>query len=231
MTDADALLMAVLAAPRDDLPRLVFADWLEETGAAANVARAEYIRSQCESAREETADAKGRELHLLALYGTAWLAPLRARGEALASPATHAQFHRGFVEVVWMPAGAFVHHAAKLLAKAPVRELRVMQSGWSELRNLFLSPELARLETLDLSDRKLGHALARLVAQSPLAWNLKRLRLRACGLGGPGAELLAEAAPHWPLAELDVSLNPMPHEGLELLLRAFGPAVRFEGRG
>ena len=32
MTDHDALLAAILAAPEDDAPRLVYADWLDENG-------------------------------------------------------------------------------------------------------------------------------------------------------------------------------------------------------
>jgi uncharacterized protein (TIGR02996 family) len=40
-----ALLAAIRAAPADDLPRLVAADWLEENGAPE---RAELIRVQCE---------------------------------------------------------------------------------------------------------------------------------------------------------------------------------------
>ncbi|QEL19040.1 TIGR02996 domain-containing protein [Limnoglobus roseus] len=42
--DALALFRAVLANPADDTPRLVFADWLEETGEPHNVAWAEYLR-------------------------------------------------------------------------------------------------------------------------------------------------------------------------------------------
>ncbi len=33
MSDANALVAAILAAPADDLPRLVYADWLDEHGA------------------------------------------------------------------------------------------------------------------------------------------------------------------------------------------------------
>ena len=40
-----ALLAAVFASPRDDLPRLVLADWLEERG---QTDRAVYIRCECE---------------------------------------------------------------------------------------------------------------------------------------------------------------------------------------
>ena len=41
--DADALLKFVLAAPDDDAPRLVFADWLDEHG---DPDRAAFIRAQ-----------------------------------------------------------------------------------------------------------------------------------------------------------------------------------------
>jgi uncharacterized protein (TIGR02996 family) len=46
--DADALLRAVLAAPDDDAPRLIYADWLDEHG---DPARAEFIRAQVVLAR------------------------------------------------------------------------------------------------------------------------------------------------------------------------------------
>ncbi len=44
MTQEDAFLAAILAEPRDDTPRLVFADWLEERGGPGDAARAEFIR-------------------------------------------------------------------------------------------------------------------------------------------------------------------------------------------
>lgn len=50
MTDADAFLEAIWAAPVDDLPRLVYADWLEEQGQATY---AEFIRLDCLLARQE----------------------------------------------------------------------------------------------------------------------------------------------------------------------------------
>jgi uncharacterized protein (TIGR02996 family) len=44
MADHDTFLRAILAAPFDDAPRLVYADWLEES---ARTARAAFIRVQC----------------------------------------------------------------------------------------------------------------------------------------------------------------------------------------
>ena len=50
MTERLALLSAILANPEDDLPRLVFADWLDEHGTTdADAARSEFIRLGCQS--------------------------------------------------------------------------------------------------------------------------------------------------------------------------------------
>jgi uncharacterized protein (TIGR02996 family) len=46
-----ALRAAILAAPDDDAPRLRYADWLDELGDDASLARAELIRVQCALAR------------------------------------------------------------------------------------------------------------------------------------------------------------------------------------
>lgn len=46
-------LRAIIAAPDDDLPRLAYADWLEESGEAE---LAEFIRVQCELAKPENRD-------------------------------------------------------------------------------------------------------------------------------------------------------------------------------
>jgi uncharacterized protein (TIGR02996 family) len=43
LTDADAFIRAIIAEPDDDVPRLVYADWLDERGDP----RGEFIRVQC----------------------------------------------------------------------------------------------------------------------------------------------------------------------------------------
>lgn len=48
MSDRIALLRAILASPDDDLPRLVYADWLDDNGTTdADKARSEFIRLGC----------------------------------------------------------------------------------------------------------------------------------------------------------------------------------------
>jgi uncharacterized protein (TIGR02996 family) len=49
MSSRTSFIAAIAAAPDDDLPRLVFADWLDEHG---DPARAEFIRLQVAAARE-----------------------------------------------------------------------------------------------------------------------------------------------------------------------------------
>ncbi|MFO0881404.1 MAG: TIGR02996 domain-containing protein [Gemmataceae bacterium] len=89
--DDRVLLAAVLADPDDDLPRLAYADWLEETG---NEARAEFIRAQIELAHLPLADDRHAALlarcrMLQRCFGAEWL------GEVPPSLVVD-QFERGF---------------------------------------------------------------------------------------------------------------------------------------
>src|SRR5437868_5364079 len=88
MNHEDAFWKAVLADPDDDLPRLAFADWLEESGDEDERARAEFIRVQLELAKIPAADPwdpappdsprvqhlREREEQLLQCYRRKWQA-------------------------------------------------------------------------------------------------------------------------------------------------------------
>src|SRR5262249_38310630 len=56
--DREGLLAAIRAAPEDDLPRLAYADWLDENGDEAGQARARLVRLQCEAAQLDRAEAE-----------------------------------------------------------------------------------------------------------------------------------------------------------------------------
>ena len=73
-----------------------------------------------------------------------WLAPLREKGEPLQSGETNGKFHRGFVEIVWMPASWFRHRAESLFDRVPVRELRVTRTTEVEFGKLMEYPLLGR---------------------------------------------------------------------------------------
>jgi len=78
MTARDALIAAVAAAPGDDLPRLVYADWLEENG---DPVRAGFVRRHVELARVKPLtpawDKLAGELKVVAVrHAIDWVAPL-----------------------------------------------------------------------------------------------------------------------------------------------------------
>lgn len=225
MSDADALLAAVLADPDADLPRLVYADWLEER---AEAERAEFIRVQIELARDRGADPRRavelrtREMNSLLAHGQRWLGPLE--DFTLVDG-----FRRGFVEVVLMPARLFLREADRLFRLAPVRELHVTEASWLDLGELVGSAAFGRLAGLDLSDRRLGEQAVGMFAKVKAVRSLRVLRLRGCHLTDRAARELT-ATPHpWPLRELDVSWNPLSAAGLAALRERFGAAVRFDG--
>ena len=87
MPNAAPFLAAIRAAPDDDAPRLIYADWLDEHGQAE---RAEFIRVQCELARRKSPKLRKREAELLAKHHDAFAG-------TLAAPGLRFVFHRGFI--------------------------------------------------------------------------------------------------------------------------------------
>lgn len=234
MSDADALLATVLAEPAADTPRLVYADYLDESGPADAVARAEFIRVQCELAAggadpDRRALLAAREAVLLAAYNKAWLAPLKVRGEALENAGTHGQFRRGFVELVWMPAAVYLAKADRLFARAPVRELRLTRVKLAEAEALLALPASRKLAALDLSDLRMGDDAARLLARAPAVAAFDVLRLRGCNITDAGAAALATTPFDWRPDVIDLAWNPVTDAGRAVLAKrfpgtAFGPA-------
>src|SRR5262245_10520 len=77
------LLQAAKDAADEDAPRLVLADWLEEHGDEVDLARAQYVRLECEAARlpagDEQAALLKRAGSLFSRYRSTWagdVAPL-----------------------------------------------------------------------------------------------------------------------------------------------------------
>ncbi len=133
------LLGAILADPHSDELRLVFADFLEETGEDD---RAEFIRVQCSLATWDRADAKRqyadrdwaailrrRERELLAnlwpsLWQTLWPAASWYIVIPAGPPRPAAVFRRGFVEHIALTLADFETHAEAIFRAAPVTSVR-----------------------------------------------------------------------------------------------------------
>src|SRR5687768_11840778 len=184
MTDAPAFFRAIEANPDDDTPRLVYADWLDENAASeADRARAEFIRVQCELAREpEPARLPAllaRERELLVLYGEEWERPLPYRAnDSIALTG----FHRGFLDPVTLTSATFAAHAPHLSERMPLHHVSLVRArdvlaavaacpqlalvrrltlsgGWvrnAEMTGLAMSPHLDGLLDLDLTHNQIG---------------------------------------------------------------------------
>jgi uncharacterized protein (TIGR02996 family) len=151
MSDEKALLAAIWSEPHEDTPRLAYADWLQETGLEANVARAEFIRLQCELAMLSEDDRRFRVARaaankLLKAWGHVWKAhlPRAIRG----SP-----WYRGFLQPDdrGINADELFKKTAVELNVAPCRSFCVMDTA-QRLDDLLTWPMLDRLDTFYLRD-------------------------------------------------------------------------------
>jgi uncharacterized protein (TIGR02996 family) len=94
MSNEQGLLDAIHEHPHDDVPRLVYADWLDDQGGPDNEARAELIRVQCQLDQLPGNDPRfdslqEREAELRQTWGKKWWA-------AMPKGCRRGNFHRGF---------------------------------------------------------------------------------------------------------------------------------------
>ena len=183
-------LEAICENPDDDVPRLVYADWLEERGDP----RGEFIRLQCILASMPDNDERrwsllAREKQLLWLHGKNWAGPLRRQVRQYA-------FRRGFVEAITLGAADFLSKGDDLLRLAPVRQVCLLDAQ-DRLADLADSPLLNRLTGLDLRHTNgLSAERAAPLLRSPRLAGLRSLGLCGTGLvSSPGVRALA-ACPH-----------------------------------
>src|SRR4051794_36015166 len=121
--EEDAFLEPILARYADDGPRLVFADFLDESADPADAARGELVRLQCALARLSADDPRRRDLvareaELLQEYSATW-------GAHLAGLAIGWEFRRGLLDAVSIDAANFLARGDELFRRAPVRRVRL----------------------------------------------------------------------------------------------------------
>lgn len=203
--DAD-LLKAVIANPDADEPRLAYASWCASQASAAWQARGAFVRNQI-SAELSRNDVRsytlfaGRADEGLRKYAVEWALPCTALG------GTHARFHRGFVELVRMPAPLFLRNGEALLATAPIRHLE-LSDVVPVARELFESPLLGRIRSLELERTGITDNEIRLIAQSTQLRSLRWLGLAHNQIGEAGAEMLARSPAVPSLAYVEFTGNP-----------------------
>jgi uncharacterized protein (TIGR02996 family) len=213
-SEADALWAAVIEAPDDDAPRLVYADWLEEHGRPE---RAAFIRLQVERARapqyDPVRDVLARRAdRLFDLYGADWVAEL-PRLDGLA----WGEFDRGFPRaVVARSLADFERVADRLPTFAPIDTLEVRGPD-ADIR-LGRPRAHPRLRVLRIRHAGLPGRTADFF-RAPLLSTLHTLELVGLGLENEAVGVLARSAPLEDLRELVLDGNPIGSGGLEALAR------------
>lgn len=189
-----ALITKILSEPDDDLPRLIFADWLEEHGDP----RGEFIRLQCRLHGMTAADpdwnpCKERERDLLAARQKEWLGRLeKLHGTKLV-------FERGLLKQFVCSLSQFVQKDCQkaLLKRLPYlgcERLWLHGGGGTEDLNQLLGCEaLALFPRLTWNNSSLeDEDLARFV-QSPRLGRLHSLTLGGFHFGFGGLVSLASS--------------------------------------
>jgi uncharacterized protein (TIGR02996 family) len=240
-----AFLAAILDAPDDDAPRLIYADWLDEQGESD---RAEFIRLQIREAHMAEDDPERPGVHARAEYlgrthHVEWASRLpQVEG-------VHWEvFDRGFfVAARFDHPDHFFAHARDVFAAAPIQELRLHQfnnthgprlantaqlravrvidlNDGNKIANLGIealmeSRHLARLAALGLRGNGLGSAGVRAIAMSSYARGVKRLRLDRNDLFDDGLRYIADAHALTRLQQLDLERTRTGDDAVKALAK------------
>ncbi|HEY1192112.1 MAG TPA: TIGR02996 domain-containing protein [Gemmata sp.] len=224
-TDEPAFLAAILHAPDDDTPRLVFADWLDERAQGDDTARAALIRAQCRLEHLPPGDrarkaAEKETKALLKTHTKPWTAPLRAAGLG-----ENWTFRRGFIDGCSISPTHFVKHAELIFRHAPLLRTVRFPHAQSEVTKLAECPFLARLASVDLGQMctcgrcPIGVELRDLF-KSKHASGLTRLSVALDRIDADMARALIASEPLARLVALDLSGNPLGAAGARVLAGA-----------
>lgn len=187
-TDEQPFLDAIFSRYHDDGPRLLYADFLDDSG---EVERAELIRVQITLARlreghDRQPELVEREAELRALCWTHWK-------EQFGELVEDIEFRRGLPHSISVNAAAFLEQGEELLRVARVRRIRLL--GVSPvLPQLVESPLLASVRELDLCGEELGNGGLHLLIRSPFLSDLHALDLGFNSIDDAGIAALAGAS-------------------------------------
>lgn len=216
-SDSSGFLAEVIAEPDSDIPRLIYADWLEEQGSP----RGEFIRVQCELDQMNDLDPRwldhlARSEQLLLQYGEQW-------ATEIGQDVRKCQYTRGFVETITILARTLLKNGEQLLHSFPVRWIRLnylkgTAGQWEDCSTLQF------VRYLDLGDLKIPDADLVSILSSPHLKNLKGIKL-----GGFDTIISQEIALALSQPRIAGTLEFLqfhgPRETTDLLMNAFESSI------
>lgn len=233
MTPDPALAAAVAAAPDDDLPRLVLADWLDDRGRPDH---AEFVRAQVRLAATDPWEPFAvlcRHRRPEWATGDPWRDTLpRVDGTALEWHPDRA-FRRGFGwalrvrDVRWLLA-----EAPRLFAEAPVGELHLPTATLDEWKAFARADWLPRVKAVHFYSTTTPIEPVRELVASPLATGIEEIVFEKSS--GAGLPVLLEDLFASPLGRqlrrLELRVGPdQPDAIYEVLLNAGFPRLTHLG--
>jgi uncharacterized protein (TIGR02996 family) len=196
MDERRALMVAIIANPEEDTPRLALADWLQENGDKHDQARAEFIRCQISVARK-SADAKAASKRASALRSkhlNHWLGPMIELPQRYRRP--H-EFSRGLYDQCFVTPGDFLKKAYQAAAcvQFPLLgvERLVLYETTKRVAALAQSPALAWIATLRWLDAKIEDDGFAALAASPHLERLSHLVIGKPRCSDAGLKALAKS--------------------------------------
>lgn len=228
-SDHDLLLAAVLAAPDDDLPRLIFADYLEEQGHPALAARARFIRLQIEAEQHPPGSAirleLGRQMgELRPMFHDEWATAFEP-GELSGCVVN---YRRGFVDELQIGLGKLLRLSERIFAAAPIRVLRIYDHEEGESNfDLWMTfcerPKLSQIKEVQFGPHLQMIVMNPICAVVVRMTSLIRLELPNNDLDNLVLVPIARMTPPASLRELDLSRNQLTDASAHLLAASTWP--------
>lgn len=239
MSTEAALLAAIASNPDDDTARLVYADFLEETGDEVATARAQFIRAQIELARpaQKGEGTKRRELlssakKLQKQHGAAWAAPvfdaLGSKKEKLWRELSYDDWDRGFRD--WLRFDnltTFRERIDAVRALTPITVVVFNKFNDADVRALIGHPDLRTVKRLSLwgngprpEDTSIGDETLKMLAACPNLARLETLNLGQNRLTTESVRAVAHSPILTRLTGIQLYANQVGDETYEMLVES-----------
>jgi uncharacterized protein (TIGR02996 family) len=199
-----AFTRSIVARFRDDGPRLVFADYLDDSPHLADRRRAEFIRLQVALARlpadhPHRGDLTERQNELLLRHADEWTRHLKGLADGF-------EFRRGIIDSVTVSVGLLAARGEELFRQAAVRRVRIEDAG-AHVARLIQLPILADVRELGLCGADLGNGGLNLLLRAPHLGKVETLDLSFNGICDAGVGRLAECRNLPSLTQLNLNDN------------------------